>query len=158
MAPSEVRLHPLNSDRYRWHSKASKRYLFASQLSKLSTNAYIEIRKALASGDIWAVLEDGPRNVRHEIAPEYNPVLPPTQQQRIDLDTENQKLRVEIEKAMDGQMKLQGRNEQLEIVLRHQKETAERLHHTLLNTEKQAIGVIISLRQIRKVLEIYDKA
>ncbi|KAE8407133.1 hypothetical protein BDV37DRAFT_280391 [Aspergillus pseudonomiae] len=59
VAPAEVRLHPLNTDKYRWHFKDSKRYLFTNQLSKLSTNAYIEIRRALTSGDIWAVLQDG---------------------------------------------------------------------------------------------------
>ena len=84
VAPSEVRLHPVQTDRYRWQCKDSKNYLFANQLSKLSTNAYIEIRMALAMGDIWAVRQDKLDNNTTEDGLHSKAFLPPSQTDNTD--------------------------------------------------------------------------
>ncbi|KAF5862044.1 hypothetical protein ETB97_012190 [Aspergillus alliaceus] len=55
VAPSQVRLQPLPGDRYKWRYKEHRQYLFARQLSDLSTNSYIELCSALHLGEIWAI-------------------------------------------------------------------------------------------------------
>lgn len=61
-----MRLQPLPSDGYKWCYEEHRQYLFARQLSDLSTNSYIELCSALHLGDIWAIKTGEQDNLRPE--------------------------------------------------------------------------------------------
>ena len=89
--------------------------MFANQLSKLSTNAYIEIRMALAMGDIWAVRQDKQDNNTTEDGLNSKAFLPPSQTNNTDAVEE--KLQRELQDSRTRKAELQKQNEQLEDIL-----------------------------------------
>ena len=148
MTPSEVRLHPVQSDRYRWQCKDSKSYLFANQLSKLSTNAYIEIRMALAMGDIWAVRQDKQDNNTTEDGLNPKAFLPPSQAKNTDAIEEN--LQRELQNSRTREAELQKQNKQLEDILHLREKEAENFRQVLSKTEKQVLIIYSIIRQFKK--------
>ena len=148
VAPSEVRLHPVQTDRYRWQCKDSKNYLFANQLSKLSTNAYIEIRMALAMGDIWAVRQDKLDNNTTEDGLHSNAFLHPSQTDNTDVVEE--KLQRELQDSRTREAELRKQNEQLEDILQLREKEAKNFRQVLSKTEKQVLMILYIIQQLKK--------
>lgn len=70
ISPSEVRLHPLENDRYQWIIDDANIRFFEKNLSDMSTNMYGDLCNAVRSGEIRAVAngnhfnQDSPRTMK----------------------------------------------------------------------------------------------
>ena len=135
----------MQTDRYRWQCKDSKNYLFANQLSKLSTNAYIEIRMALAMGDIWAVRQDKLDNNTTEDGLHSNAFLHPSQTDNTDVVEE--KLQRELQDSRTRKAELRKQNEQLEDILQLREKEAENFRQVLSKTEKQVLMILYIIKK-----------
>jgi hypothetical protein len=117
VTPSEVRLYytPCKATCIDGNAKIARAICLRTNLSKLSTNAYIEIRMALAMGDIWAVRQDKQDNNTTEDGLNSKAFLAPSQTNNTDAVEE--KLQRELQDSRTRKAELQKQNEQLEDIL-----------------------------------------
>lgn len=71
MHPSEVRLYPLEKDRYRWVFRDNSSHLFEKHLSDISTNYYIKLYDEVRKGNIRATLIEVPVTAGEEIREDF---------------------------------------------------------------------------------------
>jgi flagellar motor switch protein FliM len=113
--PSEVRLHPLEKDRYRWIFRDNNRHLFEKHLSDMSTSYYTELCDEVKKGNISATLIDMPVITREEAEKDLCPQQ--LEQDLQEMKETNAQLREEVNDLKIREASLRMHNRRLQKIL-----------------------------------------
>jgi hypothetical protein len=113
--PSEVRLHPLEKDRYRWVFRENNNHLFEKHLSDMSTNHYIELGQEVRKGNISATLVQVP--VAEGDEAKEDPWPQKLEQDLREMKEMNERLREEVNDLTIREASLRIHNRRLQKLL-----------------------------------------
>lgn len=120
----EVRLYPLEKDRYRWVFRDNNNHLFEKHLSDMSTNYYIELYDKVKKGNISATLIETPLIAGDEASEDIGP----------------QKLEQELREMKEANERLQKKVNALKIRENNLRMHNHRLRKLLLFLVRKAIS------------------